>query len=121
MSWSPTISAARIVEFREWVAKVAKIDNVLTETREVVRRMSLWSNGSTTGNNWQVQVAERGADLPKLSEMSFKKGVEWMARQLVQVGEESQRLYREDNLREWRGTFSHGQWYFNADFDTKTG
>ncbi len=91
----------RIALLREWFAKVAKIDNALTETREAVQRMNLWSNSPTSRNNWRTQVAKRGVDLLKLSEMSFKKGIEVMTQQLVQIEEERQRLYRLDDLREW--------------------
>ena len=88
-----------------------KIDTALTQTRDAVQQMSLWSNS----------LAKRGAHVPKLSEMSFKKGIEGMTQQLVQILEESQRLYRKDDLVQWRGTFERGQYFYNTDFDAKTG
>jgi hypothetical protein len=110
MTWSPTISAERIALLSEWFSKVEKIDTALTQTRDAVQQMSLWSNS----------LAKRGAHVQKLSEMSFKKGIQGMTQQLVQILEESQRLYRKDDLVEWRGTFTHGQFFYNTDFDAKT-
>jgi len=110
MVWIATITSTRIVELRDWLAKVEKIDSALAETTKVIRQMSLWSQG---------QVPENRGELQKLTHMSFKKGVELLTEQLAQIEQESKRLYREDELRQYRGTFQHGQYFYNNDFDTK--
>ena len=110
MVWIATITSRRIVELRAWLAKVEKIDSALAETTKVIRQMSLWSQG---------QVPENRGELQKLTHMSFKKGVELLTEQLAQIEQESKRLYREEELRQYRGTFQHGQYFYNNDFDTK--
>ena len=110
MVWIATITSKRTVELRDWLAKVKKIDSALAETTKVIRQMSLWSQG---------QVPENRGELQKLTHMSFKKGVELLTEQLAQIEQESKRLYREDDLRQYRGTFEHGQYFYNNDFDTK--
>jgi hypothetical protein len=55
----------------------------------------------------------------KLSEMSFKKAIPEIVRKLDEIGREKNRLYRRNELREWRGNVVRGQMWYYASFDAK--
>jgi hypothetical protein len=81
--------------------------------------MSLWSDGWTPENGWQVVVGREGGAVAKLSEMSFKKAIPGIVRQVNEIGLETSKLYRRRELEEWRGSTWGGHWWYNASFDAR--
>jgi hypothetical protein len=116
--WATVQSPERKAEIDEWVTKVQDLENACRETRDAVCRMWTWCNGWTPAHGWQAEV-ERGREVVRLSELSFKTAIPGLVRQVQEMSLEESKLYRRSDVEEWRRSVWGGDWWYNASFDTK--
>jgi hypothetical protein len=117
-NWATVRSAERKAEIDEWVTKVEALEKACDETRDAVGRMCRWCEGWTPADGWQAEV-ERGREVVRLSELSFKAAIPGLVRQVDEMSLEESKLYRRRDVEQCRLSVWGGTWWYNASFDTK--
>ena len=88
-----------------YLQSVEKLDDCLQKTAWVVRDMRNWTK--------EKQISK---DAPSLLEMSFKMAMSNIDEQLRVMQQESNRLFRRNDLIEWKGTVTTGNHFYNPRF-----